>query len=68
MKKITYTPLWKTLIDRKLKKCDLIKMANISSSSIAKLGKDETVNTEIIMKICNSLDCELSDIMTLEEI
>ena len=67
MKKITYKPLWKTLIDKKLKKCDLIKIANISSSSIAKLGKDETVNTEILMKICNSLNCELSEIMELEE-
>jgi len=41
-------------------------MAGISSSSIAKLGRNENVNTEIINKICNALDCDTSDIMEME--
>lgn len=58
--------LWKLLIDKNLKKKDLQKMAGISSSSIAKLGRNENVNTEIINKICNALDCDTSDIMEME--
>ena len=63
---VSYKKLWKLLIDKNLKKKDLQKMAGISSSSIAKLGRNENVNTEIIKKICNALDCDTSDIMEME--
>ena len=63
---VDYKKLWKLLIDKNLKKKDLQKMAGISSSSIAKLGRNENVNTEIINKICNALDCDTSDIMEME--
>lgn len=66
MASISYKKLWKFLIDKNLKKKDLQKMAGISSSSIAKLGRNENVNTEIINKICNALDCDTSDIMEME--
>ena len=66
MANISYKKLWKLLIDKNLKKKDLQKMAGISSSSIAKLGRNENVNTEIINKICNALDCDTSDIMDME--
>ena len=66
MANICYKKLWKLLIDKDLKKKDLQKMAGISSSSIAKLGRNENVNTEIINKICNALDCDTSDIMEME--
>ena len=66
MANISYKKLWKLLIDKTLKKKDLQKMAGISSSSIAKLGRNENVNTEIINKICNALDCDTSDIMEME--
>lgn len=66
MANICYKKLWKLLIDKNLKKKDLQKMAGISSSSIAKLGRNENVNTEIINKICNALDCDTSDIMEME--
>lgn len=56
MANISYKKLWKLLIEKNLKKKDLQKMAGISSSSIAKLGRNENVNTEIINKICNALD------------
>ena len=66
MANISYKKLWKLLIDKNLKKKDLQKMAGISSSSIAKLGRNENINTEIIIKICNALDCDTSDIMEME--
>ena len=59
----TYKKLFKLLIDRKLKKKDLCKMADISTSSVTKLCKDQNVNTEILEKICDALECEISDIM-----
>ena len=63
---ISYKKLWKLLIDKDLKKKDLQKMAGISSSSIAKLGRNENVHTEIITKICTALNCDTSDIMEME--
>lgn len=63
---ISYKKLWKLLIDRNLKKCDLKQSAGISSSSIAKLGRNENVNTDILVKICIALNCRLEEIMELE--
>ena len=62
---ISYKKLWKLLIDKDLKKKDLPAIAGISRSSITKMGHDENVNTEILVKICNALNCDLSDIMEL---
>lgn len=64
---ISYKKLWKLLIDRDMKKGELQQRANISSSSIAKLGKNENVNTDILVRICKALDCELQDIMELTD-
>lgn len=61
--KMSYNRLWKLLIDKGMKKSDLRKVANVSSSSLAKLGKGENVTTEVIWKICNALDCRVEDIM-----
>lgn len=65
--RISYKRLWKLLIDRNMKKADLKEKAQISSSSIAKLGRNENVNTDILVKICQALSCKLEDIMELEE-
>lgn len=65
--KITYKRLWKLLIDRDIKKKELAKKAGISTTSIAKLGKNENVNTDILIKICKALECDLPDIMELIE-
>ena len=62
---ISYKKLWKLLIDRDMKKTDLRKLAGISSSSLAKLGKDENVTTEVLVKICTALNCDTSDIMEI---
>lgn len=61
--KMSYNKLWKLLIDKKMKKSDLRKKAGISSSSLAKLTKDENVTTEVLSKICQELQCDVSDIM-----
>jgi DNA-binding Xre family transcriptional regulator len=62
---ISYKKLWKLLIDRDLKKKDLREMAGISPSTIAKLGRNENVNTEVLIKICRALGCDITDIMEL---
>lgn len=61
--KITYKKLWKLLIDKGLNKTDLRKMACISTATLAKLSKDETVSTEVLLKICQTLNCNLEDIV-----
>jgi putative transcriptional regulator len=61
--KMSYNKLWKLLIDKQMKKSDLRKEAGISSSSLAKLGKDENVTTEVLVKVCNALKCDVGDIM-----
>ena len=62
---ISYKKLWKMLIDRDMLKKDLAAKAEISSTSIAKLAKNENVNTEILRKICTALQCDISDIMEM---
>lgn len=64
---ISYKKLWKLLIDKNLKKRDLQNMAGISGSSIAKLGRNENVNTDILLRICQALHCDIADIMEIEE-
>lgn len=64
---ISYKKLWKLLIDRNIKKGELQQLANVSSSSIAKLGKNENVNTDILVRICEALNCSLEEIMELTE-
>ena len=61
--KISYKKLWKLLIDRDMKKKQLAEAAGISSASIAKLGRNENVNTDILQKICIALNSDISDIM-----
>lgn len=61
----SYKKLWKMLIDKDMKKRDLCKLANVSSTSLAKLGKGENVNTDILIRICTALGCELGDIVEI---
>ena len=60
---VTYTKLWKLLLDKKMKRTDLKNIAGISSSTLAKLGKDEYVSLESIEKICCALDCNIDQIV-----
>lgn len=59
----SYNKLWKLLIDRGWKKKDLREKSGVSAASIAKLGRNGNVTTEVLLKICEALDCDVSDIM-----
>ena len=59
---ISYNGLWKLLIDKNLKKVDLIERLEISSSTIAKMTKNEAVSLRVLEKICRELDCDFGDI------
>ena len=63
--KTSYKKLWKLLIDRDMTKTQLREAAKISSSSLAKLGKDENVTTSVLAKICGVLNCDVSCIMEI---
>ena len=60
---VSYKKLWKLLIDKEMKKKDLMLTANISATSISKLTKGENIQTDILVKICNALRCDIADIM-----
>ncbi len=64
---ISYKKLWKLLIDKDMKKEDLRIKAGISTNTMAKLGKNENVNTDMLVKICSALDCDIADIMEITE-
>lgn len=59
---VSYIKLWKLLLDRGMKKTDLIENAGISSNVLAKLGKNDFVAMESLEKICRSLECNIGDI------
>ena len=62
----SYNKLWKMLIDRNMMKKDLMAETNITSSTMAKMGKGGDVSTQVLSKICNVLDCKLEDIVELD--
>lgn len=64
---VSYNGLWKILIDKNLQKKDLAEQLNISSTTIAKMGKGEQVSMKVLQKICTYLDCNIGDIMSFEK-
>lgn len=64
---VSYNNLWKLLIDRKLKRTELIDICGISSNVLAKLGKDEQVSMESLEKICVALNCNIEDVVQFIE-
>ena len=60
---VSYNKLWKLLIDHKMNKSDLGKAAKMSPNTIAKLGKNETVSLDILVLICEVLNCDIGDIV-----
>lgn len=62
---ISYRPLWHLLLDRNMNKQKLRELTGLSSSSVAKLGKGESITTDMLLRICSTLDCDLTDIMEL---
>ena len=66
--KISYDKLWKLLIDKKMKKTDLISKANISSNVLARMGREEPVSLESLGKICFLFGCKIDDILEITSI
>ena len=59
----SYNKLWKILIDKNMKRKDLQEVAGISSASVAKLGKGDNITTDVLLRICEALDCTIDDIL-----
>ena len=64
---VSYKKLWKILIDKDMTRAELCKLANVSTYTMTKLGKGQTVTTEVLVKICKALECSFDDIMELVE-
>lgn len=62
---VSYDKLWKLLIDKKMNRTELREASGLSFNVIAKLGKRETVSMESLIKICNTLKCDISDILEI---
>jgi DNA-binding Xre family transcriptional regulator len=60
---VSYNKLWKLLIDRGMTKTELRKIAGISTTTLAKLGKNEIVSMDVILRICKALDCKIEDVI-----
>jgi len=64
---VNYNKLWKKLIDLEMSRTQMRLKAGISTKQLAKLGKNENVNTEILVKICEALGCNVDEIMDIVE-
>ncbi len=62
---VCYNKLWKLMIDRKMKKKDLMELTGLSRTTIAKMGKDQNVSTEVLAKICSALNVDIGDIVEM---
>ena len=67
-KQISYNKLWKILVDKKLSKADLRKAVGLAPNTLTKLRRDEEVSMSILVRICEYLDCDIGDIVSLENI
>ena len=64
---VTYQRLWETLEQKKIRKHDLMELADISSTTLTKLNKDEIVALTVIVKICKALDCQIEDVVEVRD-
>jgi len=64
---ISYDKLWNLVLKNKMKKGDLAKAAEISGYTMAKLGKDEPVQMEVMMRLCKVFHCDIGDLMEIIE-
>ena len=62
---VSYKKLWKLLIDRDMKKRELQESANLSSSTMAKLNKGLNIQTDVLVRVCRVLECDIADIMEI---
>lgn len=64
---VNYDKLWKLMIDKKINKTQLSEKAGITTNAMAKLGRNESVQVETLVKICNVLNCEIEDVVEIEK-
>ncbi|PBF68168.1 helix-turn-helix domain-containing protein [Clostridioides difficile] len=64
---ISYAPLWKLLIDRKIKKMEFVNIAGISIAVLGRLGNDKSVSMDTMEKICLALDCKIEDVVEIKK-
>ena len=64
--KFSYKKLWKLLIDKNMTRRDLRHLTGISTTSVAKMGKGENIYTDILLKICKALKCDITEIIEIE--
>lgn len=64
MRKISYDPLFKKLVDVKMNRTELANKAGISKGTMTKMGKNEYVALEVLEKLCNVLDCDIVDVVS----
>ncbi len=65
---ISYNKLWKLLIDKGMTKTELRVATDMSTTTLAKLGKNETVSMDIMLRVCKALECDIGDIMEITEV
>lgn len=61
--KVSYNKLWKLLVDKKMSKADLRKAAEIAPNTLTKMRKDEPVSIDVLLRVCEQLDCNIGDMM-----
>ena len=59
---VNYNNLWKQMIDKGMKKSDLRELTGIGTNTLAKLSKNQPVSMEVLMKLCEKLECDISDV------
>ena len=64
---VSYNKLWKKLIDMEMSKGELRIKAGLSTRQLAKLGKNENVTTDVLVKVCKALNCNVDEIMDITE-
>lgn len=64
---VNYDKLWKVMIDKKINKTQLSEKAGITTNAMAKLGRNESVQVETLVKICNVLNCDIEDVVEIEK-
>ena len=65
MRELSYDPLWKKLVEMKIKKSELAEKAGISNNTVTKIFKNEYVSLEVLVKICRALDCGVEDVISI---
>ena len=67
MRTISYDPLWKTLVDSHMNKMQLKEAAGLSKGTITKMGKNESITVDTLVRICNALDCDVNDVLEIKD-